>query len=181
MDKEVTNISEQEADLIRGVFANNENLLKLIRALFLNLGITQEEKESIKGTFSSKPLRDVIWKRLYPTLSKDLPIGQVQDIWLGTEQMVFGATTDTIKQALGYKEKSLEMTKTALELLENPDGQSLDLSYDPERDPLGIDLLARNQFIRHVESQLAYLWLIASQKKLTPKEEAERLLKDSTK
>jgi len=177
------NVNEKEIDLIKRTFQDNEQLLKSIRALFFGLGVTEEEKALIKETFSSDELKTIMWKRFYPQLDNKTPIGQVQDIWLGAEQMVFGQNPNVIDQAVKYKDLSLKYTKQSLELLENPDGQSVNINYDPNRilnDPLQIQLLARNQFIRHIEQQLLFLWVIASQKESTPKEIKEKMTKNST-
>ena len=85
--------------------------------------------------------------------------------------MVFGFPKDVIYQAVHYKEKALQMTKMALALLENPDGLRVDVSYDPQQslvDDLGVNLLARNQYLRHIESQLLYIKMIADTEEKTP-------------
>lgn len=157
-------VSEREQELIKRTFGGNEVLLQSIRALFLGLGVSGEEKKLIKATFSSKEVLAIMWKRLLPSLDKSTPIGEVADVWMGAEQMVFGVSQDAIRQALLYKEKSIELTKHALILLENPDGVAIDVNYSPAQDDaLGIVLLGRNQFIRHVETQLTLIKIIAEQ------------------
>ncbi len=178
------NLKTKEIDLIKSIFSDNEALLKSMRALFLGLEISQDEKDLIKSTFVNDQLRKIMWTRFYPQLSRETPIGQVQDVWLGVEQMVFGQSKDTVYQAVHYKKKALEMTKQALELLDNPDGDNVDISYDPTlslTDELQINLLARNQYIRHVEDQLKFIWMIAQHKEETEKETKERMIKDSAK
>lgn len=164
---EVRNINDIEGDLIKQTFSDNEELLKSIRGLMLGLEITTEEKAKIKATFQNKELLKIMWKRFYPTLDKNTPIGQVQDVWMGAEDMIFGRAKDTIQQAVEYKDKALKMTKKALSLLADVDGEKLDLTFelkDNLMDEMQSNLLARNQFIRHVETQLNFLWLIAQQK-----------------
>lgn len=175
-------INKEETDLIRSIFSGNDNLLKSMRALFFGLDISKTEKDLIRGTFENKELLRIMWKRFYPTLEKDSPIGQVQDVWLGVEQMIFGQAKDTITQAVLYKEEALKMTQKALELLVNPEGESFDLEYRPFVDSfLKVGLLARNQYIRHIESQLLALKTIADMKDETPEQTKRRLGKDSAK
>jgi len=184
MEENKINVNEEEISLIQSIFKNNEALLKAIRALFFGLKINSEEKEIIKSTFTNSKIKNIFWKRFYPTLDRNTPIGQVQDVWMGAEQMVFGQQENTIYQAVNYKDLSLAYTKQALELLDNPDGKPLDLNYDPKlnvNDKLGIRLLARNQFIRHVEQQLLFLKLISDQKETTLEELKNKLKKDSAK
>lgn len=173
-------VNKEETDLIRSVFKDNENLLKVMRALFLGLGVSQDEKNLIKSTFSNGTLVKVIENRFLPSIDKDMPIGQVADVWLGAEQMIFGAHKDTITQAVGYKEQSIQLTRQAIGLLENPDNEAPSIEFKGETDVLGVSLLARNQFIRHVEQQLLFLKMIAEQKEETEKEKKERMAKDST-
>lgn len=175
------NITDKEVAIIQSVFT--EEILKSMRALFFGLPITKLEKDEIKGIFADPMVMAIVYKRFYPTLDKDTPIGQVQDVWLGAEQMVFGAPPDTVAQALGYKELSLKYTLQALALLKNPDGEGILVEYSPKKylhDPLGIVLLGRNQFIRHVEQQLLFLWLIAQTKATTPEEVKKKKQKDSS-
>lgn len=179
---EPRNITDKETKIIQAVF--NDDLLKQVRALMLELPLTEVEKGSIKSVFADKEVLAVMYKRFYPTLDKDTPIGQVQDTWLGTESMVFGNSLDAITQALGYKKASLAYTKKALELLEDPFGEPVAYvkDYDPvsyPNDPLGITLLARNQYIRHVENQLLFLSIIAKQTVVTPEEAKKKSDKDS--
>lgn len=166
------NLNEQETELIQQTFT--EDLLKTMRALFLGLDVTDADRAIIKTTFANDALRAVVWKRFLPSLDRNTPIGQVQDTWLGTEQMVFGQPRDTIAQAVAYKAESIAMTRQALNLLENPSGSLISLDILPADDTgLQIGLLARNQFIRHIESQLQFLWVIASQKKGDAKSNAQ--------
>lgn len=160
-------VPEKEQEIIRSTFKDNEPLLQAIRALMFGLSPTSEEKERVRTAFANKELLTIVRRRFYPVLDKTSPIGQVQDAWMGAEQMVFGQSPSTVEQAIGYKEIALHMTKAGLDLLENPDAPAPELSYSKVRypnDPLGVQLLARNQYIRHVEQQLLFLKLIADQK-----------------
>lgn len=169
------NINDKETAIIQAVFT--EDILKSIRALIFGLPMTKPEKDEIKGIFSDPMVMAIMYKRFYPTLDKDTPIGQVQDVWLGVEQMINGQHPDSIAQAIGYKDLALEYTRQALELLVNPEGTPIRMEYSPKsypNDHLGIVLMARNMFIRHVEQQLLFLWLIAQTK---PEKSAEIIKK----
>lgn len=183
MSAELPQVNEAELALIKRTFMGNEALLKSIRALFLGLDVSMEEKKMIKATFEAPDVMQIMRNRFYPTISKDTPIGQIQDAWLGVENMVFGQAPHAIEQAVNYKEIALKHTAQALDLLVNPDGERPDLVYNALKhpnDPLQVNLLARNQFIRHVEQQLLFLHLIASQKDKTPEEIKKTTQKDSS-
>lgn len=166
-------------DTIIQVFKDNEVLLKSMRAVMLNLSPTSEEKELVRSTFNNKVLFDAVYDRFIPTLSKDAPVGQAADVWLGVETMVYGFPRDTIEQTLKYKSASIAMTKQALSLLQNPDGEPIELrvevnEFTIKNDPLAVFIQARNMFLRHVEKQLLFLYIIANQDK---KEDIQARLK----
>lgn len=177
-------LNEAELDLIRKSFKGNEYLLKALRALWFGLGVSDEEKKLIKSTFNDDAVYEAIKRRLYPVLNKEMEIGMVQDGWLGTEQMIFGANNNAITQAIQYKAKALEMTKYALDMLRDPDMSAPNLEYNPNiavNDELGVNLLARNQYIRHIEGQLSFIHIIAEQEQTTTQELEKRTKQDSSK
>jgi hypothetical protein len=169
--------TEEERKQIVSVFKDNDQLLKSIRAVLLNLNPTGSDVTSVMGL--SPEVKKIIKNRFLPELDKETPIGQIKDSWLGAEQMVFGQHRDAIEQAIKYKEAAIEMTKDALKLLDG-EGDPIDLTFSPNPlDPLAIGLMARNQFIRHVETQLFALYVVANQKQETPVQTAKRIHKDS--
>lgn len=184
MNEESKSVDTREQEILKKTFTGNEALLKSIRALFFGLDVSEEEKLKIKDTFSNPELLQIFWDRFCPELDKDAPIGQVSDVWLGAESMVFGQSESTIEQAVMYKDESIRLVKRALALLTDPDREIFDLTYAPDvqiADPLRISLLARNQYIRHIEKQLLFIWLIAEQGTLSDSELKTRLEKNSSK
>lgn len=174
-------VDEKELDLIQRTFKDNDALLQSMRAVMLNLNPSETDKKSVTDTFADNPeLYALVYKRFLPTLSKDTPIGQASDVWLGAEQMVFGQPESAIYQAIEYKERSIEMTRLALEALLDTGKISVDVVFSARKylnDPMGINLLTRNQFVRHIESQLLFLKLIAGQKKADLKTTKQNSLK----
>lgn len=174
--------NDQEIALIKSIFKDNEQLLKHMRSLFLGIPLTDVEKGMIALELKGEEIQKVLQRRFLPTIEKDAPIGQISDVWLGVETMIFGAQRDTIEQAVLYKEKALKMTAHALSLLNNLDGEPVDISYNADvSDSLQINLLARNQFLRHVEQQLLFLKIISEQEDESQKDKVERNKRDSTK
>jgi hypothetical protein len=170
--------TEEERKKIVSVFKDNDELLKSIRAVLLNLNPTGADVVAVRGL--GPEVKKIIKDRFLPELDKETPIGQIKDSWLGAEQMIFGQHRDAIAQAVGYKGMAIKMTREALKLLDGEDGPvSVNFNPDIANDPLGIKLMARNQFIRHVESQLFALHVIANQKQETPVQAAKRAHKDS--
>lgn len=179
-----TSVADRDNDLIKKSFKEQEPLLKSVRALMYGIELLPDEKTHIKNFFSDVTLLDMMWRRFLPDIkqSRELPLGQIQDTWLGAEQMIFGALPAQIEQAMRYKEQAIELTKHALELLKNPDAIAVDYKISSyESDKLQINLMARNMFLRHVDQQLLMLHVIASQKEETEKEIKERNLRNSSK
>jgi hypothetical protein len=165
-------VDEKELAVIQRTFKDNDELLKSMRAVMLNLSPSDGDKKLVTEVFADDALYALVYKRFLPTLSKDSPIGQASDVWLGAEQMVFGQSESAILQAIEYKERSIEMTQKALEALRDSSKIEADVIFSARKylnDPWGINLLSRNQFIRHIESQLLFLKLIAAQVKADPK------------
>lgn len=176
---------ERDVELIKQTFKDKDaSLLKKVRALFFGLELLPDEIEHIKSVFADKDLVAMMWRRFIPDIkdSRELPLGQVQDVWLGAEQMIFAAPLLQIEQGVKYKDRAIEMTKHALTLLQNPG--ALKVNYDLEsyeKDPLQISLLARNMFIRHIDQQLLLLYVVGTKEEETEKESKERRLRNSTK
>lgn len=175
-------VSEEELVIIRSTFKDNDVLLKAIRALLFGLDPTVEEKKLVRDTFSDKKLLKVFRNRLYPKLNKDVPIGEVADRLLGMEVSINAMSKDTIRQVIEYKQQVHKMMDIGLALLENPEGELVNLDYDFDiPDEVGSRLMARNQYIRHIEGQLSLLQVVANTKKETTQESLTRLKKNSSK
>lgn len=168
--------------LIKTVFQGNENLLKVMRALFFGLGVSEEEKNLVRTTFGNPDLREAIRYRFFPSINRDTPIGQVQDVWMNADQGVYSQARDTIEQTVQNYEMSHKMVLQALALLENPNGEAPRVEYSASvylNDPLQINLLARNRYIRHIESQLLMLKAVSEAEEKTPLEMAKIAHKNS--
>ncbi len=178
--------SEQEVDLLKTVFKDNEPLLKTMRALFFGFELDQVQKEFIRGTFQNSELRTAVRKKIYAEMGDDAPIGSVPDYWLNIQpQQIIGASRDSIYQMIQSKTKLLKMFNQGLALLEDPYGERVDLSFDSTSlglDDLGIRLLARNLYIQAIETSLHLINQIANQPEpLKPAEVAKKQAKNSSK
>lgn len=172
-------------ELIKQVFGKHPELVKVLQALFLGFELTSDEKELVKSTFANDELYEAVRKRIAPRLERDTMVGQQSDEWAGLETDIYGSHPDKIYQSVHYKKEAIAMAKRAVALLRNPDGEQIDISYDPDttlNDPLQIKLLARNMYIKMVQNQLSTIWIISEQREgENPNQTAERILKDSAK
>jgi len=127
----------------------------------LDLEPSDADKKLVEDTFADEQLFKAVQYRFLPSLSKDVPIGQVQDIWLGIDQNIMGQSQPVIEQAIGLNEQSIEMVKQAVGALKGGDAPKG--IHEWENGDLAIPLLARNRFIRAIETQLLSLKTVANQ------------------
>lgn len=175
-------VSEKELALLKSVFMENDFGLRSIRSLFFGYDITPAENEWIKNTFQNAELREAFRKKIYPLMDNESPIGQVTDFWLGTETQIFGASRDTIFQAVQTKLLVKSYLEQALSLLSNPDGEKIELANPvSDVDPLQVRLLARNLYIKTIETGLLFIKLAVDAKPETKEEMKKRIAKNSNK
>lgn len=175
--------NDKELEIIKSTFAENEELLIVLRKLFLGAKTLKAEKELVKGTFSKPELVKVVQRKIYGQLDVEVPIGELNDFWLGAETQIYGAEPHVIKQTVESKAKVLEMFTKAVELLADPDGEPVSIDYSLESlesDPLQSGLVARNLYIKAIETALRTLQIVAGQKTESVEETKKRLKQDST-
>lgn len=175
-------VPDAELELLKATFKGNTDLLRLIKNLFFGLEVSEVEKKIIKDSFKSETLRKVINKRFFPVIDKETPIGQSIDLWTGID--LVGKSRDEIFQTISIRKKMIEMMTKALKLLENPNGERVDVKYNADSvlgDELGINLTTRNRFIGHVEFQTTMIQAIVSQKEETPQQAKLRQTQNSNK
>ncbi len=174
-------VSDSEIALLKSVFAENDDLLRTVRNLFFGLELTQDEKTTIISTFANDDIKQLMKKRFLPSITnKEAPIGQTVDMWVGVE--VRGKHPTEIFQLVSARKNQIEMIRQALALLENPDGDKIIVEFNPlevKQDDLQIELLTRNNYISHIETQLIMIKVIAGQKEETVAQATKRMGKDS--
>lgn len=175
--------SSKDIELIKSVFAENDELMLAIRKLFFGTPVSEEEKKAITEAFASQEVRDVFQRKVYGLNNFDTPIGQLSDFWLGAETQVFGASRDAIYQTVESKKLILGMFQKAFKLLENPDGEKVDITTFPDIDvdELQIGLIARNLYMKAIETSLLTIKAIAGVKGETMEQTLKRLEADSSK
>ncbi len=177
---------EEEAALLRATFKDNDALLKILRGLFFGFELSQAERDLVRGTFIGSELRLAFRKKVYGLMEDDSPIGSVPDYWLNIKaEQLLGASKDAIYQLIQSKAQLLKMFQKAMALLENPDGERVNVAFDPARtvlDDLGVGLLARNLYVQVMETSLHLVKQIANQPEPTTQDQVKKkLTKNSSK
>lgn len=176
-------ISDTEFEMLKSTFAERDELLKTIRNLFFGLSVTDDEKKQIKDLFgTNKVLRKLMRKQFLPEIQPDLPIGQAIDLWMTID--IKDKDSLQIRHIVEAREKLNGMIEKSLNLLEDPNETPVDLSAwnrVPWVEGLDTSLIARNQFISHIDQQLNTIKILAGMKTETVEETKKRLLQDSSK
>ena len=176
-------INEKELKVIKDVFAENEPLLMLVRNLFFGLNLTEEEKKNIKESFKNPEIRRIIRKFIIPEFDADIPIGFSTDVWMSSVDGIKSNSPDILYPIFTSQIKWIEMMETALKLLEDPNGTKVSLAVMTGLDPtdMYIQILARNNFVKAVETALVQIKTWAGTRNESVEDTRKRLLADSSK
>lgn len=171
---------EQELNLIKKTFADNEVLIKIIRKSFLQMDISEFEEEILKKALSVEVLK-VVRKLVVPYLDGNAPISQITDHW-----MWFRLDNEKIAHAEKYIEARIIMIDYLEQRMDELEGnvQSDNLKFDDLLvKPITFQkLYARQLIVDNIEQGLCMqLLLMAGFKSETSEETMERLKRDSNK
>lgn len=175
--------TNKDIELIKSIFSENDALLVMLRKMFFGYELTADEKKVILSNFSNPEAIEVLRRKAYSTNNFETPVGQLSDFWLGVESQIFGASRDTVYQAIESKKLVLEMFTNGFNLLTNIEGEKVDVTINPmiEADPLGVKLIARNLYMKAIETALHAVKVIAGMKTESVEDAVKRLQSDSTK
>lgn len=179
-DKKELNVSDKEIELIKSIFAGNDDLLKAIRSCFFGFELNDTERLLIKTIATNKDVIKLMLKRIIPTLSRETPVGQVMDSWMGVEQQLIGQSRDSIYQTIKTREEVIKLIELGFNRLED---ESVKIDLTPQyadSDLLAVKLLTRNAYVRQIETQLYYLKIIAGMKSESVAEAKKRMQVDSS-
>ena len=179
---------KEEIALFKEYFSGQEGLLKSIRSLLIGLDVPDEEKKRIQAVFSSKPLLEAFRHRIYQLETDDVPLGQVNDLWMGLDARLQGASIDAITQAIKVRTRVIRLFEKIESYLQDPFQEKLDLRVSLAQlensfnlSESACDLMARNMYIKSVDMVLAIVQNITQKKEESPEEVLARVRKDSTK
>lgn len=188
--KQTMRFTDLELSLMKNTFAENEDLLKSMRKVFLQLPLGVADKERIVGAFKGKQaVIDVITKTFLPTLDGEAPIHQLLDLFLTIK--LEDKTADQAFPILVARTKLIELLAQQLKVLEavangteftaeinlaelvSIEGKNSIEAY--------ADITCRNTMVGHTDMMLSQINLLAGMKDETIEQTRERLAKDSSK
>lgn len=187
--------STAELSLIKNTFADNENLLYLIRKVFFQFPLTDSEKEEIR-TKVNESVYGLIKKRLFQELNPEAVMTEIGDFYITLNQDLRSKSVDDMKPLMLAKElerKYLEQCFNDLLGLMEPQNVGT-VTFDPHIyfeklariDPDNLDasyvnLMARNFILGYIVSGLNSIKIMAGAKEETEEDMLKRLKLDSSK
>ena len=162
-------VLDNELAMLNAVFAENDDLLVAVRNVFFDIANSEDEKFVADAFAGKKELLALMRKMFLPELSREIPLGQTVDLWL-TVDVKERDEAETVSQVqsrnalIGFIEKSLKLLDGATE--------KVDLSINPKKITKS-EILARNNFIQHVEAVLLQIRVLAGMKNETAEQVKE--------
>ena len=184
MDKQFqsTRISDEDRKLIRISFHDNDNVLKGLRKVFLQMTLTETDVKLLAPVSTSLELQRILRTFLLPELDGDVGIGLNLDLWMTVS--VTDKDTASAYLELSARNKLLEYLEYGFRRLKTLDtyGTGIIQNFNPVKVPAGLDdLIARNTLITHIEQKLVMLKMWAAEKDETEEQIKARQEKDSVK
>lgn len=178
--------NDAELSLIKSFFAENDDLLFLIRKVMYQFELEKDEVkqlESIRSESFSKLLNKVF----LPSFEPDAPMFQMADMIMGlqVDMKTLGVEAmeplirskavqiDYIRQQLDYLCEGVESNDIKLTSLAVIDDSNIEKTY--------INIHARNYISSYIDSNIQQLQFLAGKKDETVAETMERLQKNSNK
>lgn len=175
--------TDLEFALAKSAFAENDDMLKLVRKVMLQSKLSSTDIIKVKNVFS-KDLIAFVSKFILPTVDVDAPLSLVIDLWMTFETQ--NKTPAEVSLAIKTRGRLISMLKKGLARLESPtvkgefEVETFEPEFESEEEDY-ISLISRNSLITHIDQQLVQLKLLAGYKKETPEQTKERLFKNSSK
>lgn len=178
--------SDVELAQLKSMFADNEELLFIIRKIMLQVGLTDDEAKIAKEMITDANL-PLLYKVFLPTIDADAPFFQMTDLVLGLNQDIAKSDPVTSFPLIKAKELELEYIAQQLRVLSGEKvkpkiilSELADLSgKNPEK--LFINVTARNYLLSYVDSNVAQMKFLAGMKQETVEETKARLARNSNK
>lgn len=187
MAKQKKRYSDNELNLIKGTFAENEELLFALRKVFYQMPLDVLDRAQLDSAFKGKPEMQKLLRKTYlPQIEAESPINQVIDLWMTVDFK--DKLPHEVYPHLEAREKIIQYIDEQLQRIESDNydvtGMKFeDFIFSQEKDANEAfgDILARNTIISHNEAQMAQLDILAGLKSETIEETEKRLNQNSSK
>jgi hypothetical protein len=179
--------NEAELFLLKNTFAENDDLIKAIQKVFLQLPLNALDLSILQLISGNKEINKIIRKVVLPQLDDDVPYGEVWDYQLAIDfrsKMPENIVADikANKILIDYFDQQLKVLEKA-DFRKEPKIKLAELADITDKIPndIYIDILARSNIIGTFASRLVMLAGLAGEKVESPEEQKRRLEQDSSK
>lgn len=176
---------EGEMIAFKNTFADNEELIKTVRRVFLQLELSVEDIAIINTIFKEDALKALISKMFNPVITGQEHLNQVVDLWttLATKELspdYVGLTVKSRGILIKYIVQQIDklFNLDYVETIKLNDLIIFDEVYDTD---IYINLVARNSIIQHVEDRLTNILVLAGDKNESVDQTKKRLQQGSAK
>ncbi len=174
-----------ELSLIKNTFGDDDEILLILRKVFLQAELSDHEKKRLVPVTQSEAVKTLLRKTYAPEIELDAPFGQIIDLWMTVESK--DKTPDELKLIARVRSRLLELINAGLSRLTDvgaPITESI-VDYKPDFDmddeQFFVEMMARNGLISHCEMQLNQLKVLGMNKDETPEQTAKRIGQNSSK
>lgn len=179
-----------ELALMKAVFANNENLLFIIRKVMLQGELTEDERSTLVSAMTPE-LYKLLRKVFLPEIDLDAPLFQIADPYIGLNADVEKVGPEEFWPVYQAKKLEFDFIDQQLECLRDVnEHREPTISFKDMvkgkgtkagKEELYINIMARNYLLSFVDSSLQQVKFLAGSAEETVEETKERLARDSSK
>lgn len=184
----IRRVSDEMINAFKSVFAENFELVIAIRKSLLQLTLTDFDKSLIANNLHSNDnLYRIVSDVFNPQLRGDEPLNQVVDLWATIDTK--NENSEFVGLQISSRATVIKYIQEQLDVLFNKSSeQTIVLSSllptenkDSSIEDVHAKLYARNEILKHIETQLTQLYLLAGMKGETIEQTQKRLMSNSTK
>ena len=182
--RQTMRFTDAELSLIKNTFAENDELLKAMRKVFLQMPLDVIDK-SLLAVFASTDLMAVVRKAWLPTLDPDAPFHQLIDLLITVD--IKEKTPEEARPHIDARLLVIDYLEQQLQVLSTLDEEATPIRFasladvrTANDDEMYVKLTARNTIIGHNEMQLDQMRILAGFKDETPEQTQKRLRQDSS-
>jgi hypothetical protein len=168
--------SDKEFSLLKNTFADREDLLIIIRKVFLQIELTKEEQAIRLTTFNSEVV-SAMRKLFLPEIDGNEPYQQVTDLWSKAQINIEDKIEDAniLITAHGTFLEYIRQQLNSFNGTEKREFKFKDLDYTKEAIVKAVNLMARQKIIKHVEDNIGQLMIIAGKREESEEEQLKRI------
>ncbi len=176
--------TDAELSLMKSVFAENTELLYILRKVMLQFPLTEMEDVKLR-TAMTEPVYKLVCKTFLPSLDPEAPLFQLTDMYIGLQADIRGGP-EVAWPSIVAKELEIEYITQQLKAVKDTScPQPVKLSKMTElkgkKDKVWSSITARNYIISFIDSNIQQVKFLAGLKSETVEETKIRLEQASTK